>query len=160
MGMGERGAQDPQIMWTDLVSEQRERLLAVVGDDLWGIELLRFAIQQAVAELAGLGGMVHLGTPGYGGGLRLAVASGLPRAFTQQWERIDGTGPLAPARAFRDGAFARASMAALADETPEDGATASGRPGRAETGSWSWPVGTAMAAVPILGPGGPIGTRS
>ncbi|WP_206641853.1 SpoIIE family protein phosphatase [Nonomuraea polychroma] len=158
--MGERGAQDPQIMWTELVSEQRKRLLAVVGDDLWGIELLRFAIQQAVAELAGLGGMVHLGTPGYGGGLRLAVTSGLPRAFTQQWERIDGTGSLAPARAFRDGAFVRAPMASLADGMPEDGATASWPPDSAEAGSWSWPVGTAMAAVPILGPGGPIGTLS
>ncbi|MET9250555.1 PAS domain-containing protein, partial [Nonomuraea sp. NPDC003709] len=158
--MGERRAQDARIMWTDLVSEQRKRLLAVVGDDLWGIEVLRFAIQQALAELAGLGGMVHLGSPGYGGGLRLAVASGFPPAFTRVWERIDGNGPLAPARAFRDGGFVRVSMAKLADGMPEDGATASRRPDRAAAESWYWPVGTAMAAVPLLGPGGPIGTLS
>ncbi|MGP3959165.1 SpoIIE family protein phosphatase [Nonomuraea sp. 3N208] len=158
--MVEQRAQDPQIMWPDLVSEQRKRLLAVVGDDLWGIEVLRFAIQQAVGELAGLGGMVHLGSPGYGGGLRLVVTSGLPPAFAQAWERIDGNGPLAPARAFRDGVFVRVPMANVADGMPEPGATASGRPDMAEAGSWSWPVGTAMAAVPILGPGGPIGTMS
>ncbi|MFI6738816.1 SpoIIE family protein phosphatase [Nonomuraea sp. NPDC050451] len=158
--MGERRAQDQQIMWTDLVSEERKRLLAVVGDDLRGIEVLRFAIQQAVADLAGLGGMVHLGSPGYGGGLRLAVTSGLPPAFTRVWERIDGNGPLAPARAFRDGGFVRVSMAKLAGGIPEDGATASRRPDRAAAESWSWPVGTAMAAVPLLGPGGPIGTLS
>ncbi|MFG6198555.1 SpoIIE family protein phosphatase [Nonomuraea sp. JJY05] len=158
--MGERRTQDPQIMWTDLVSEERKRLLTAVGDDLRGIEVLRFAIQQAVAELAGLGGMVHLGSPGYGGGLRLAVTSGLPPAFTRVWERIDGNGPLAPARAFRDGGFVRVPMAKLTGEMPEDGATASRRPDRAAAGSWSWPVGTAMAAVPLLGPGGPIGTLS
>ncbi|WP_171075420.1 PAS domain-containing protein, partial [Nonomuraea basaltis] len=160
--MGERRAQDLRIMWADQVSEERKRLLAVVGDDLWGIELLRFAIQQAVADLAGLGGMVHLGSPGYGGGLRLVVTSGLPPAFTHAWERIDGNGPLAPARAFRDGVFVRVSMASLVDGMPEDGATASGRPDGAEAGSWSWswPADTAMAAVPLLGPGGPVGTLS
>ncbi|MGN9843599.1 PAS domain-containing protein, partial [Nonomuraea sp. H19] len=158
--MGEQRAQDQQIIWADQVSEQRKRLLAVVGDDLWGIELLRFAIQQAVADLAGLGGMVHLGSPGFSGGLRLVVTSGLPSAFTQAWERIDGNGPMAPARAFRDGVFVRASMANLVDGMPGHGGTASGRPYGSEAGSWSWQVGTAMEAVPLLGPGGPVGTLS
>ncbi|WP_188194213.1 SpoIIE family protein phosphatase [Nonomuraea sp. SYSU D8015] len=158
--MGERHASGLRIRQADQASEERKRLLAVVGDELWGIELLRFAIQQAVADLSGLGGMVHLGSPGYGGGLRLVVTNGLPRTFTQTWERIDGNGPLAPARAFRDGEFVRVSMANTADGVPEHGAPASGRPGGAEAGSWSWPVDTAMVAVPLLGPGGPVGTLS
>ncbi|WP_206061778.1 PAS domain-containing protein, partial [Nonomuraea basaltis] len=158
--MGEQDSQGPQIMWADQVSEERKRLLAVVGDDLWGIELLRFAVQQAVADLAGLGGMAHLGGPSYGGGLRLVVTSGLPPAFTQAWDRIDGNGPFAPARAFRDSAFVQVSLADFVPGMPEDGATASGRPDGAETGSWSWPADTAMAAVPLLGPGGPVGALS
>ncbi|GAA3261493.1 hypothetical protein GCM10020216_102160 [Nonomuraea helvata] len=127
MGMGERRTPGLRIRRADQVAEERKRLLALAGDELWGLELLRFAIQQAVAELAGLGGMVHLGSPGFGGGLRLAVTSGLPRAFTQEWERVDGNGPLAPARAFRDGVFVQTS---------------------------------AMTAVPLFGPGGPVGTLS
>ncbi|MFI7705843.1 PAS domain-containing protein, partial [Nonomuraea sp. NPDC049480] len=158
--MGERHAPGLRIRRADRVSEQREQLLAMVGDDLGGIELLRFTIQQAVADLAGLGGMVHLGSPGYGGGLRLVVTSGLPSAFIRTWERIDGNGALAPARAFRDGVFVRASMANLVEGMSEDGATASGRPDGAEAGSWSCPVDTAMVAVPLLGPGGPVGALS
>ncbi|MET7329524.1 SpoIIE family protein phosphatase [Nonomuraea sp. NPDC005650] len=144
------------------VSEKRKRLLALAGDDLWGIELLRFAIQQAVAELAGLGGMVHLGSPGYGGGLRLAVTSGLPPALTQAWERVDGNGPLAPARAFRDGVFVQASLSNVDRGMPEPGGAANGRPDGRQDGAraGSWPAGTAMAAVPLLGPGGPVGTLS
>jgi PAS domain S-box-containing protein len=152
--MGERRAHDVRLRRADQVSEERKRLLAAAADDLSGIELLRFAIQQAVAELAGLGGMVHLGTPGYGGGLRLVVTSGLPPAFTQAWERIDGNGPLAPARAFRDGLFVQASLADPVGGTPEAGATAS------EAGALSWPIGTAMVSVPLLGPGGAVGALS
>ncbi|WP_433442885.1 SpoIIE family protein phosphatase [Nonomuraea sp. CA-141351] len=140
----------------DQASEERKRLLANVGDDLWGIELLRFAIQQAVADLAGLGGMVHLGSPGHGAGLRLAVTSGLPPAFTHAWERIDGNGPLAPARAFRDATFVQVSMANAVVGIPQQ--RASGRPDGSEP--WSWPVGTTMVAVPLPGPGGPIGALS
>ncbi|MFI7640076.1 SpoIIE family protein phosphatase [Nonomuraea sp. NPDC049400] len=156
--MGERRAPGLRIRGADHVSEKRGRLLALAGDDLRGIELLRFAIQQAVAELAGLGGMVHLGSPGFGGGLRLAVTSGLPPAFTQAWERVDGNGPLAPARAFREGAFVQASLASIGHGMPEHGAMANGPPDGAEAGSW--PVGTAIAAVPLLGRGGPVGALS
>ncbi|WP_327587787.1 SpoIIE family protein phosphatase [Nonomuraea sp. NBC_00507] len=152
--MGERRAPGLRIRRPDQVSEKRKRFLAVAGDELRGIELLRFAIQQAVADLAGLGGMVHLGSPGYGGGLRLVVSSGLPPAFTQEWERLDGNGPLAPARAFRDSAFVRVPMANL-EGMPDHGASAGGRPDRAEAA-----VSTAMAAVPLLRPGGPVGTLS
>jgi PAS domain S-box-containing protein len=156
MGMGERRTRGLRLTWADQVSEERGRLLATVDDDLWGIELLRFAIQQAVADLGGLGGMVHLGSPGYGGGLRLVVSSGLPPAFAQVWERVDENDSLAPARAFRDGAFARVSPAEFAGQaTPADG-----RPGGAEAESRSWPAGAAMVAVPLLGPGGPIGALS
>ncbi|MFI7131741.1 SpoIIE family protein phosphatase [Nonomuraea sp. NPDC050153] len=147
--MGEQRAQGPRTTWADQVSEERRRLLAEVGDDLWGIELLRFAIQQAVAELAGLGGMAHLGSPGHGGGLRLVVTSGLPPVFTHAWERVDGNDALAPARAFRDAAFVRVSMA---HAVPQQGA--------ATPGTRFWPAGAVMTAVPLLGPGGPIGALS
>ncbi|MFI7703847.1 PAS domain-containing protein, partial [Nonomuraea sp. NPDC049480] len=156
--MGEQ--RGPQTMRADQVSEERKRLLAVVGDDLWGIELLRFAIQQAVADLAGLGGTVHLGSPGHGGGLRLVTTCGLPPVFTQVWERIDGNGPLAPARAFRDGVLVRASLANAVAKASGQDATATGRPDGSVPASWSWPVDTAMVAVPLLGPGGPIGALS
>ncbi|MGP3960267.1 SpoIIE family protein phosphatase [Nonomuraea sp. 3N208] len=147
--MGDQHAPGPQSTEADRISEERKRLLSVVGDDLWGIELLRFAIQQAVADLAGLGGMVHLGRPGLGGGLRLVVTSGLPPAFAQEWERVEGNGPLAPARAFRDVAFVWAPLANVVPSMREPDATV-GRP----------PAGTAMAAIPLLGRGGPVGTMS
>jgi PAS domain S-box-containing protein len=51
-------------------------------------------------------------------------------------------------------------MANLVDGTPEHGAPTSVRPHREEAGSWSWPVGTALVAVPLIGPGGPVGTLS
>jgi PAS domain S-box-containing protein len=52
-------------------------------------EALRLALAQAVAAIGGLGGMVHLRTPGKGGRLRLAVSNGLPRGFTRAWEEIE-----------------------------------------------------------------------
>ncbi|MEV4115780.1 SpoIIE family protein phosphatase [Nonomuraea sp. NPDC049695] len=150
--MGERRTQGPQGTPADQISDKRKRLLAEVGDDLWGIELLRFAIQQAVADLAGLGGMVHLGGPGQGSGLRLAVTSGLPPAFAEAWERVDGNGPLAPARAFRHATFVRGSLASVVAGIPQQvGSSAEPR---------SWPAGAAMVAVPLVGPGGPIGALS
>ncbi|MEW1844588.1 SpoIIE family protein phosphatase [Nonomuraea angiospora] len=150
--MGERRAQGPRTGSAGQVSEERRRLLAEVEDDLWGIELLRFAVEQAVADLAGLGGMAHLGSPGHGGGLRLVVTSGLPPVLTRAWERVDGNGPLAPARAFRTGASVRVSMANVAAGIPQQGS--------ATDEARSWPAGTAMTAVPLLGPGGPVGALS
>ncbi|KAB8190910.1 SpoIIE family protein phosphatase [Nonomuraea phyllanthi] len=144
--MGEQRAEGPRDKGTARSSEERERLLTLVGEDLWGIELLRFATQQAVAELNGLGGMAHLGSPGRGGGLRLAVATGLPPAYAHAWDRLDGDDLLAPARAFHEGTFVRAPL-------PETDGTGTG-------GSQSWPVGRAMVAVPLLTPGGPIGALS
>ncbi|SPL99041.1 Serine phosphatase RsbU, regulator of sigma subunit [[Actinomadura] parvosata subsp. kistnae] len=152
MRMSGRHARSLRTTWADRVCEERKRLLAAVGDELWGTELLRFTLQQAVAELSGLGGMVHLCGPGHGGGLRLVAASGLPSAFAQAWERIDRDAPLVPARALREAAFV---WEPLTD-------TAAGeRAGRRQgDGSWSWPAGTAMAAVPLLGPAGPAGALS
>ncbi|MFC4015144.1 SpoIIE family protein phosphatase [Nonomuraea purpurea] len=152
--MGGQRTRHPQIRCTDQLSEERKRLLAAVGDDLWGIELLRFVVQQAVADLAGLGGMLHLGGPGHGSGLRLAVASGLPPTLTQAWEQLDGNGPLAPARAFRDAAFTRVSLPNLGARIPQQ----SGDEPSEE--SLAWPVDTAMVAVPLLGLTGPIGALS
>ncbi|MFI7644243.1 SpoIIE family protein phosphatase [Nonomuraea sp. NPDC049400] len=156
--MGEQRARGPQIGPAGRVSEERKRLLAEAGDDLQGVELLRFAIQQAVAELGGLGGMVHLRGPSQGGGLRLVASSGLPPARAQAWERVDGNGPLAPARAFRGAASVRVSMANVVGGIPQQ--PPSGRPDGSAAEPWSWPVGTAMVAVPLLCPGGPVGALS
>ncbi|MEV1005246.1 SpoIIE family protein phosphatase [Nonomuraea sp. NPDC050202] len=154
--MSGRHARSLRTTWADRVREERKRLLAAVGDELWGMELLRFTVQQAVAELVGLGGMVHLCGPGYCGGLRLVVTNGLPSAFAQAWEHIDRNAAVAPARALREAAVVWMPLADSAAEDVEPGAAASGQ----QDGSWSWPAGTAMAAVPLLGPAGPVGALS
>ncbi|MGN9844442.1 PAS domain-containing protein, partial [Nonomuraea sp. H19] len=51
-------------------------------------------------------------------------------------------------------------LADFAAEIPAPGATANGRPDGSEAESWSWPVDTAMVAVPLVGPGGPLGALS
>ncbi|MGW3341709.1 SpoIIE family protein phosphatase [Nonomuraea rubra] len=154
--MSGRHAHRLRTTWADRVCEERRRLLTAVGDELWGIELLRFTVQQAVAELAGLGGMVHLCGPGYGGGLRLVVTNGLPLTFAQAWERIDRNAPVAPARALRDAAFVWMPLADFAAGGCEPGTAANGQ----RNGFWSWPAGTVMAAVPLIGAAGPVGALS
>jgi serine phosphatase RsbU (regulator of sigma subunit)/PAS domain-containing protein len=52
-----------------------------------------------VAEVGGLGGLVHLRGPGTG--LFLAVSSGLPTTFTRQWRDVPGDSAAAPAMAAR-----------------------------------------------------------
>jgi serine phosphatase RsbU (regulator of sigma subunit)/PAS domain-containing protein len=79
-----------------------DRSLAVLDatdDDLPGAEVLRRALQEAVAEVGGLGGLVHLRAPGTG--LFLAVSSGLPPTFTRQWRDVPDDSAAAPATAAR-----------------------------------------------------------
>jgi serine phosphatase RsbU (regulator of sigma subunit)/PAS domain-containing protein len=74
-------------------------LLNATDDDLPGEEVLRRALEEAVAEVGGLGGLAHLRGPG--AGLFLAVSSGLPMTFTRLWREIAGDSATAPAAAAR-----------------------------------------------------------
>ncbi|MET7763573.1 hypothetical protein ABZS71_16675 [Streptomyces sp. NPDC005393] len=47
---------------------ERLRMIVEAGDRLRGTELLGFALDHAVTESGGLGGMVHLRGPGAPGG--------------------------------------------------------------------------------------------
>jgi hypothetical protein len=60
-------------------------LLNATDGDLPGAEVLRLALQEAVAEIGGLGGLVHLRGPETTPGLHLAASSGLPATVTRRW---------------------------------------------------------------------------
>ncbi|MFE2463474.1 SpoIIE family protein phosphatase [Streptomyces sp. NPDC059402] len=79
----------------------RLALLGTVGPGATESEIFRLALQHAVGELGGLGGMIHLRGPM--SALRLVSAVGLPQAVTLPWEIIDQEGALAPARALHEG---------------------------------------------------------
>ncbi|EMF28939.1 hypothetical protein H114_11481 [Streptomyces gancidicus BKS 13-15] len=79
----------------------RLALLGTVGPGATESEIFRLALQHAVGELGGLGGMIHLRGPM--SALRLVSAVGLPQAVTLPWEIIDQDGALAPARALFEG---------------------------------------------------------
>ncbi|MFG2562856.1 hypothetical protein [Streptomyces sp. NPDC048496] len=64
-------------------------------------EVLRLALQHAVAELDGLGGTVHLRGPM--SALRLVSVAGLPPGLVRPWEIIDQEDTAAPACAVRQG---------------------------------------------------------
>jgi PAS domain S-box-containing protein len=75
-------------------------LLNATGDDLPAPEVLRRALREAVAEVGGLGGLVHLREPA-APGLHLAVSSGLPATFTRRWQELPDDATAAPAAAAR-----------------------------------------------------------
>jgi len=75
-------------------------LLNATDSELPGAEVLRLALQEAVAEIGGLGGLVHLREPD-APGLHLAASSGLPPAFTRRWQQIPDDAAAAPAAAVR-----------------------------------------------------------
>ncbi|MET8399137.1 SpoIIE family protein phosphatase [Streptomyces sp900116325] len=99
-------------------------------------EVLRLALQHAVAELDGLGGMVHLRGPM--SALRLVSVTGLPPALVRPWEIIDQEDDAVPARAVRQGT----GVWELHDPS---GTSVAG-----------WP-GTGLAAVPVFGADRPVG---
>ncbi|GAA2354642.1 SpoIIE family protein phosphatase [Streptomyces violaceusniger] len=119
-------------------------LLRAVGDETGGRKALRIALDQAVAGLAGLGGMVHLGGPG-SGHLYLAAHSGLSEAQAEAWQSIRCEERVAPALALC-------------------GDTAAWSPLPSDAGSGERPrtfsVGTGLTAAPITTPGGPQGALS
>src|SRR5687768_14280895 len=83
----------------------RMRVLRNMGDGQTQAEALQIALHHAVADLGGLGGMVHLSMPGDSRPLHLALMGGLPREFAQRWEILDWQDETAPVRALRDGAL-------------------------------------------------------
>src|SRR5260370_21528876 len=74
-------------------------LLNTTDDSLPEGEVLRLALQEAVAEVGGLGGLVHLRRPETTPGLYLAASTGLPPTFTRCWQEIAHDAAAAPAAA-------------------------------------------------------------
>ncbi len=115
---------------------ERLTLLTAVDQDVTQSEMLRLCLHHAVAELGGLGGMVHLRVPV--SALRLASAAGLPRALTRSWEMLDAEGTTAPARAVQQGSGLWVAAESAGDPLP----------------------GTGVAAVPMFGGDRAIGALS
>ncbi|GLW64586.1 hypothetical protein Arub01_28300 [Actinomadura rubrobrunea] len=130
---------------------ERLRLLEAMDARGEGVEVLQCALTHAMAELGGLGGMVHLGAKGVAGELGLAASSGLPSTFTGVWNIIRQGDSVAPAEATRLGRPVwRSSLsgpASWSDETPPPAL-----PGL--------PADVGMISVPIPGPAGPLGVLS
>ncbi|WP_405725361.1 SpoIIE family protein phosphatase [Streptomyces sp. NBC_01537] len=121
----------------------RLNILRAIDDGLPLTEALRLALEHAVAELGGVGGMIHVRRLGGLRGLRLVASSNLPPALTGPWERIEDDGDWPPAHATRE--EARVWLPALPPDGPGLGtADAAGSAGGA-------------AAVPVPGPDGPLG---
>ncbi|MCQ6249475.1 ATP-binding SpoIIE family protein phosphatase [Streptomyces malaysiensis] len=133
--------------------DERLSLLSAVGTALTDREVMQHALDQAVSELGGLAGLVHWSCgPAGSRTLRLVLASGLPLPALTGWEEIrEDEAPNAPARALRDARFVWLPAASDASQGP-------GKTGR--TSSGTLPPGTTVAAVPLSGPGGPVGALS
>lgn len=104
---------------------------------------LQYALDQAVAELGGVAGMVHWSCgPADSRLLRLTAVSGLPRPALQEWAEVAAEDThSALCSALRDGRFAW--MPAV---------------GRAR--AWDTESAVMMAALPLIGPEAPLGTLS
>jgi PAS domain-containing protein/anti-sigma regulatory factor (Ser/Thr protein kinase) len=120
-------------------------LLDAVDDDRRDVEVLLTALQQAVAEVNGLGGMVHLPGGGMSGILYLVAESGLPESMTRPWLIIPVRGTAPPSRAARNDAVSWQPDLAPPDPVP----------GRDPAALWpsGLPSGIGHLAVPIPGGG-------
>lgn len=123
----------------------RMRLLDAVDEDRRDVEVLLTALQQAVAEVQGLGGMVHLPGGGMSGILYLVADSGLPESMTRPWLIIPARGAAPPSRSARDDAVTWQAHLAPPDPVP----------GRDPAALWPSrvPAGIGHLAVPIPGGG-------
>ncbi|MGW2718322.1 SpoIIE family protein phosphatase [Streptomyces sp. NPDC001492] len=130
----------------------RMRLLGAVDEDRRDVEVLLTALQQAVAEVHGLGGMVHLPGGGMSGVLYLVADSGLPESMTRPWVIIPARGKAPPSRAARSD-----TIAWQPDLAPPDPV-----PGRDPAALWpsGLPAGIGHLAVPVPGRGGRRGALS
>ncbi|MFF3750607.1 SpoIIE family protein phosphatase [Streptomyces sp. NPDC002018] len=113
---------------------ERLALLNAVDAVLPETEVLRLALQQAVAELNGLGGVVHVRGSANPQRMYLVAASGLPRTFTRSWDGIADGAPEAPVLAVR-----KAVTLWLPDPAGP---------------------GTGMVSVPLMSRNGPFGALS
>ncbi len=138
--------------------QARLRLLMATGC-LSNTEVLRFALQQAVADLRGLGGMAHL-CGAVDRRLRLAATSGLTRDLAQAWEDIGFDESEVPAQAVRESIFVWVPVTIGTDPTPARWTDVSEPPAGAAEQSRSFPEGTGLACVPLLDANGPLGTLS
>ncbi|WP_333769062.1 SpoIIE family protein phosphatase [Streptomyces sp. IBSBF 2435] len=79
----------------------RLRLLET-AEGLGEADLLRLALQQAVAALGGFGGLVHL-SGAADGTLRLVAVNGLPGPLAHRWDELPFTAATAPSHAVTRG---------------------------------------------------------
>jgi GAF domain-containing protein len=116
-------------------------------------ELLRLALQQAVAALGGIGGLAHLAGQDEGT-LRLAAVNGLPAEIARPWDELPRSGEVAPALAVDYG------KVVWSTSRPPD---AEGRPpGRLVGGVLSAPLMVdriAVGALSVLTTGPPSAER-
>ncbi|MCW2873993.1 MAG: putative regulatory protein phosphatase [Streptomyces oryziradicis] len=115
---------------------ERLRLLASVSGGMSDTEVLRLGLQQAVAELGGMGGMAHFRRP-VSLVLKLVVSSGLPHSFARAWAEVGPDEEVAPARAVREGRSAWVPVRNSSLIAPS--------------------LGTGMVAVPLSVSPGPLG---
>ncbi|WP_206311550.1 hypothetical protein [Streptomyces sp. DASNCL29] len=83
-------------MGMDEAIAARIRMITEAGDGLSGPDLLGFALDHAVTETGGLGGMVHLRGPG-ARSPRLTAVHGLIRPVARDWAEVEAAGASAPA---------------------------------------------------------------
>jgi serine phosphatase RsbU (regulator of sigma subunit)/PAS domain-containing protein len=119
-------------------------VLGAVDDGVAVTEALRLALEHAVAEVGGVGGMVHVRQPGNPYDMRLLVSSGMPQAMTEPWEHLSAGSGSALSRAAHEGVHAWQHAPVPAD--PGYGSTAS--------------IGFGIAAVPVPGLEVPLGALS
>ncbi|WP_257004587.1 SpoIIE family protein phosphatase [Streptomyces sp. Tue6028] len=130
----------------------RMLLLDAVDEDRRDVDVLLTALQQAVAEVHGLGGMVHLPGGGMSGILYLVADSGLPESMTRPWLIIPVRGTAPPSKAARND-----TVAWQPDLAPPDPV-----PGRDPAAMWParLTAGIGHLAVPIAGGGSRRGALS
>ncbi|MFF4397254.1 SpoIIE family protein phosphatase [Streptomyces sp. NPDC001480] len=123
----------------------RMRLLDAVDEERRDVDVLLTALQQAVAEVHGLGGMVHLPGGGMSGILYLVADSGLPESMTRPWLIIPARGSAPPSMSARDDAITWQAHLAPPDPVP----------GRDPAALWPSrvPDGIGHLAVPVPGGG-------
>ncbi|MDT0307519.1 SpoIIE family protein phosphatase [Streptomyces sp. DSM 44917] len=131
---------------------RRLRFLAAVDDSQEDTGVLTAGLQQATAELGGLGGMAHLRAGGTSRTLYVVASTGLPRGFTRPWESIRADGQAPPARAMREGRTVWSPTVAAPDQERGD-ASAVPQPAALS-------AGLGLVAVPLRGPGGSVGALS
>ncbi|WP_431949014.1 SpoIIE family protein phosphatase [Actinacidiphila sp. bgisy167] len=121
--------------------DDRLALLAEVEQGIAEGEVLRLALQHAVAALDGLGGTVHLRGPM--SALRLVSTVGLPPGYARPWEIIDYESPAVPARAARSRGRVWAAYGSAGTVGPGAGTP--------------WP-GTGLAAMALTDGVSPVGS--